>query len=39
VKQKGEEEDGEDESEICAAVRRSLHSSQKEVTITNYFSK
>jgi hypothetical protein len=31
-------EDGEDENEICTAMR-SLNNSQKEVIITNYFSK
>jgi hypothetical protein len=37
VKQKGEEVGGEDESEIYTAVRRSLHSSQKQAIVTNYF--
>jgi hypothetical protein len=39
VKQKGEEEGGEDESKIHTPVRRSLNSWQKQVIITNYFSK
>jgi hypothetical protein len=38
VKQKGEQEYGEDESEICTAIR-SLNSWQKQAIITNYFSK
>jgi hypothetical protein len=38
VKQKCEEEVGEDENEICTAMR-SLNSSQKQATIKNYFSK
>jgi hypothetical protein len=38
MKQKGEEEGGENESEIHTAVR-SLNSSQKQVIITNCFSK
>jgi hypothetical protein len=36
MKQKGQEKGGEDESEICIAVRRSLNSLQKQVIITNY---
>jgi hypothetical protein len=39
LKQKGEEEGGKDDSEICTAMRRSLNSSQKQVIITNGFSK
>jgi hypothetical protein len=39
TKQKGEEERDEDEREICTVMRRSLNSSQKQVTITDYFSK
>jgi hypothetical protein len=38
AKQNGEEEGGEDESEICAAMRTSLNSSQKQAIITNCFS-
>lgn len=38
MKQKGEEDGGEDNSEICTAVR-SQNNSQKQVIITNYFSK
>jgi hypothetical protein len=30
---------GEDDSEICTAMKRSLNSSQKQVIITNCFSK
>jgi uncharacterized protein YlxW (UPF0749 family) len=36
VKQKREEEGEDDESEIRAAVRRSLNSTQKQVTDLNY---
>jgi hypothetical protein len=39
AKQRGEEEGGENESEICTAVRRNQNSSQKQVTTSNYFSK
>jgi hypothetical protein len=40
AKQTGEEEGGgEDENEIHIAVRKSLNSSQKQVTITKCFSK
>jgi hypothetical protein len=39
TKHKAEEEGGEDESEICIAVRRSLNSSQKQTIITNYSSR
>jgi hypothetical protein len=39
MKQKREEEGGEDDSEIHTAMRRSVHSSQKQAIITNYFSK
>jgi hypothetical protein len=35
----GEEEGGEDESEIHTAMRNSLNSSQKQAIITNCFSK
>jgi hypothetical protein len=37
VKQKHEEEDGEDMSEIHIAVGMSLNSLQKQATITNCF--
>jgi hypothetical protein len=36
AKQTGEEDGGEDKSEICTAMRRSLNSSQKQVTNTSY---
>jgi hypothetical protein len=39
TKQTGEEEGGEDESEIHTAMRRGLNCLQKQVTITNYLSK
>jgi hypothetical protein len=39
VKRKGQEDGGEDECEIHTAVRWNLNSSQKQVPITNYFSK
>jgi hypothetical protein len=39
MKQKGEEKGGENQSEISTAMWRSLNSSQKQVIITNYFSK
>jgi hypothetical protein len=39
AKQEGEEKGGEDQSEIRTVMRRSLTSSQKQVNITNYFSK
>jgi hypothetical protein len=39
AKKKGEEEVGENESEIHTNVRRSLNYSQKQANITSYFSK
>jgi hypothetical protein len=39
MKQNGRRRGGEDESEIHTAVRRSLNSSQKQITIADYFSK
>jgi hypothetical protein len=39
MKRKGEDEGRENLSEIHTAMRRSLNSSQKQVIITNYFSK
>jgi hypothetical protein len=39
VKQKGEEGGGEDAGEIHTVAWRSLNSSQKQVIITNCFSK
>jgi hypothetical protein len=38
MKQKVEEEAGEDKNEIHTAVRRSLNGSQKQVIITSCFS-
>jgi hypothetical protein len=38
TKQKCDEEEGEDKSEICTAMR-SLNSSQIQANMTNYFSK
>jgi hypothetical protein len=39
VKEQGEEENGEDGSEVSTAMRRNLNSSQKQMIVTYYFRK